>query len=262
MSKYQHWLVVEDSHIATLTLHRPQANNSLTPETLSELRLITADLGARDEVWAIVVEGSGDHFSTGVDTSVIRGMPDQPGEVFSRQLREMQLALDEFEAIPKPSIAKLKGFCIGGGLLLAVCCDFRIASQRTIFALPEVKLGVAVIMGTQRISRVVGTAAAKELILLGDRFNAQTAQALGLVHKVIPPDQLDAAVASLADRFRRLPPRTIGVAKRILNEGYDLSLRDSEDLEIAAQAQLLHSRDLREAIESYLEKREPHFTGN
>ena len=99
------------------------------------------------------------------------------------------------------------------------------------------------------------------LILLGDRFNAQSAQALRLVHKVVPPDQLDAAVVSLADRFRRLPPRTIGVAKRILNEGYDLPLRESEDLEIDAQAQLLRSRDLREAIDSYLEKREPHFTG-
>ena len=261
MSHYQHWLIVEDSHIATLTLNRPQANNSLAPETLSELRLIAADLRVRDEVWAVIVEGSGDHFSAGVDTSVIQGIPDQPEAAFRDQLRAMQLALDEFEAIPKPTIAKLKGFCLGGGLLLALCCDFRIASQRTIFALPEVKLGIAVIMGTQRISRVVGVAAAKELILLANRFNAQTAQALGLVHKVVPPDQLDAAVASLADKFRRLPPRTIGMAKRILNEGYDLSLRDSEDLEIDAQAQLLHSQDLREAIASYLEKREPRFTG-
>jgi len=127
--------------------------------------------------------------------------------------------------------------------------------------LPEVKLGIAVIMGTQRISRVVGMAAAKELVLLGDRFNVQTARALGLVHKAVPPDQLDAAVASLAGKFDRLPPRTIAVAKRILTEGYYLPLRDSEDLEIDAQAQLLHSQDLREAIESYLAKREPRFTG-
>jgi enoyl-CoA hydratase/carnithine racemase len=261
MFHYQHWLIAEDSHIATLTLHRPQANNSLTLETLSELRLITADLNERDEVWAVIVEGSGDHFSAGVDTSIIQGMLDQPEEVFREQLREMQLALDEFEAIQKPTLAKLKGFCIGGGLLLALCCDFRIASQRTIFALPEVKLGIAVLMGTHRISRVIGMAAAKELVLLGDRFNAQTAYTLGLVHKVVPPDQLDAAVASLADKFYRLPPRTIGVAKRILNEGYHLPLRDSEDLEIDAQAQLLHDQDLREAIESYLAKREPHFTG-
>ena len=261
MSNYQHWLIAEDSHVATLTLHRPQANNSLTPETLSELRLITAGLGARDDVWAIIVEGSGDHFSAGVDIGIIQSLLDQPENAAREQLREMQLALDEFEAIQIPTLARLQGFCIGGGLLLALCCDFRIASQRTIFALPEVKLGLAVIMGTQRISRAVGMAAAKELILLGDRFTAQTAQALGLVHKVVPPNQLDAAVASLADRFRRLPPRTVGVAKRILNEGYQLPLRDSEDLEIDAQARLLHSQDWREAIESYRAKREPHFTG-
>jgi enoyl-CoA hydratase/carnithine racemase len=261
MSRHQHWRIAEDSHVATLTLYRPQANNSLTPETLRELRAITAELNARDDIWAVVVEGSGDHFSSGVDTSVIQSMLDQPEDVFREQLREMQLALDEFEVIQKPTLAKLKGFCIGGGLLLALCCDLRIASQRTIFALPEVKLGLAVIMGTQRISRVVGMAVAKELVLLGDRFNAQTAQSLGLVHKVVPPDQLDAAVVSLADKFRRLPPRTIGVAKRILNEGYQLPLRESEELEIDAQAPLLHSQDLHEAIDSYLAKREPHFTG-
>src|SRR5512139_925424 len=184
MSNYQHWLIAEDSHVATMTLHRPLANNSLTPETLSELRVITADLSARDDVWALIVEGSGDHFSTGIDIGVIQSLLAQPENASREQLREMQLALDDFEAIQKPTLAKLKGFCIGGGLLLALCCDFRIASQRTIFALPEVKLGLAVIMGTQRISRVIGIAAAKELVLLGDRFNAQTAQALGLLHNV------------------------------------------------------------------------------
>ena len=130
------------------------------------------------------------------------------------------------------------------------------------FALPEVKLGMAVLMGTHRISRVIGMADAQELVLLGDRFNAQTAQMLGLVHKVVPSDQIDAAVASLAEKFRRLPPRTIGVAKRVLNDGFHLPLRDSEDLEIDAQAWLLHSQDLRGAVESYLAKRELHFTGS
>jgi enoyl-CoA hydratase len=262
MSDYQHWLLAEESHIATLTLNRPKANNSLTPDTLRELRSITADLKANSEVWAIILQGYGDHFSAGVDTSLIHSMFDQPEKVVREQLREMQLALDEFEAIQKPTLARLQGFCIGGGLLLALCCDFRIASQRTIFALPEVKLGIAVLMGTHRITRVTGMAAAKELVLLGDRFNAQTAHRLGLLHRVVTPDQLDTAVTAMADKFRRLPPRTIGAAKRIFNEGYGLPLRESEDLELDAQAQLLNSQDLREAIESYLAKREPHFTGN
>jgi enoyl-CoA hydratase/carnithine racemase len=261
MPDYQHWLLAEESHIATLTLNRPNANNSLTPETLSELRSITADLKANSEVWAIILQGSGDHFSAGVDTSFIRSMLDQPEKAAREQLREMQVALDEFEAIEKPILARLQGFCIGGGLLLALCCDFRIASQRTIFALPEIKLGIAVLMGTQRITRVTGMAAAKELVLLGDRFNAERAQSLGLLHRVVAPDQLDATVTAMADRFRRLPPRTVGVAKRILNEGFCLPLRDSQDLELDALGRLLSSRDVREAMESYLAKREPHFTG-
>lgn len=173
----------------------------------------------------------------------------------------MQRALDEFEALEKPTIAKLHGFCIGGGLLLALCCDFRVASQKTIFALPEVKLGIAVLMGTHRITRVAGMPTTKELILLGERFDAQTAQTYGLVHKVVPPDRLDAAVNTLAAKFRKLPPRTTGIAKRIINQGYHLSLRESQNLEIDAQAELLDSPDFREAVESYLERRQPRFTG-
>ena len=261
MPEYQHWLLAEEAHIATLTLNRPETNNSLTPETLQELRAITAQLRARREVWAVIVQGRGQHFSSGVDTHVIHSMLGKSEETFRDELLEMQIALDEFEALEKPTIAQLHGFCIGGGLLLALCCDFRIASQRTIFALPEVKLGLAVVMGTQRITRVAGAAATKKLILLGERLNAQTAYTLGLVHQVVPPDQLDATVRSWADKFRRLPPRTIGIAKRIINAGDQLSLRESQNLELAAQAELLNSPDLREAIESYLSKREPRFSG-
>lgn len=146
-------------------------------------------------------------------------------------------------------------------MILALCCDFRIASQRTIFSLPEVKLGIPVLMGTQRLTRVAGVAATKEMILLGGRFDASAAQAYGLLHQVVPPDELDAAVAALADKFTRLPPRTVGVAKRIINSGHDLSMRDSQDLEIDALAELLDSPDVWEAIESYMEKRPPRFTG-
>jgi enoyl-CoA hydratase/carnithine racemase len=123
---------------------------------LRELRSITADLKANSEVWAIILQGYGDHFSAGVDTSLIQSMLDQPEKLVREQLREMQLALDEFEAIQKPTLARLQGFCIGAGLLLALCCDFRIASRRTIFALPEVKLGIAVLMGTHRSNRSDG----------------------------------------------------------------------------------------------------------
>jgi enoyl-CoA hydratase len=262
MPEYQHWLLTEEAHIATLTLNRPDVMNSLIAETLYELRDVTAYLRARGNVWVVIVQGRGDHFSIGMDVSVIKGRIGQSEQANREYLLSLQQCLDEFEALEKPTIAKLHGFCIGGGLILALCCDFRIASQRTIFSLPEIKLGIPVLWGTQRLTRVAGVAATKEMILLGKRFKASVAQSYGLLHQVVPPGELDTTVAALADKFQKLPPRTVGIAKRIINLGYNLSIRDGQNLELDALAELLDSPDLREAIESYSEKRRPQFIGD
>jgi enoyl-CoA hydratase/carnithine racemase len=261
MSEYRNWLLTEEAHVATLMLNRPDAMNNLTAETLFELRDITAYLRTRRNVWVIIVQGQGEHFSTGMEVGELRERLGQSEQANRDYLLSLQQCLDEFEALEKPTIAKLRGFCVGGGLILALCCDFRIASQRAIFSVPEVKLGLPMFMGTQRLTRVAGVAATKEMILLGNLFNANTAQAYGLLHKVVPTDELDAAVATLADRFKMLPPPTVGIAKRIINSGHNLSMRDSQNLEMDALAELLNSPDVREAIESYLEKRRPRFTG-
>ena len=234
MSEVQHWLLTEEAHMATLTLNRPEVMNSLTAETLYELRDITAYLRTRRNVWVVIVQGRGDHFSIGMDVSVIKGRMDQPEQANREYLLGLQRCLDDFEALEKPTIAKLHGFCLGSGLTLALCCDFRIASQRTIFSLPEVRLGIPVLWGTQRLTRVAGVAATKEMILLGKRFKARAAQAYGLLHEVVSPEELDATVAALADKFQRLPPRTVGIAKRIIHSGHHLSMRESQDLEIDA----------------------------
>jgi len=261
MPEYQHWLLTEEAHIATLTLNRPDVLNSLIAATLYELRDVTAYLRTRGNVWVVIVQGRGDYFSIGMDVSVIKGRIGQSEQANREYLLSLQQCLDEFEALEKPTIAKLHGFCIGGGLILALCCDFRIASQRTIFSLPEVKLGIPVLWGTQRLTRVAGVAATKEMILLGKRFKASVAQSYGLIHQVVPPGELDTTVAALADKFEKLPPRTVGIAKRIINLGYSLSMRDGQDLELDALGELLDSPDLREAVESYSEKRRPQFIG-
>jgi enoyl-CoA hydratase/carnithine racemase len=261
MPEYQHWLLTEEAHIATLTLNRPDVMNSLIAETLYELRDVTAYLRTRGNVWVVIVQGRGDYFSIGMDVSVIKGRIGQSEQANREYLLSLQQCLDEFEALEKPTIAKLHGFCIGGGLILALCCDFRIASQRTIFSLPEVKLGIPVLWGTQRLTRVAGVAATKEMILLGKRFKASVAQSYGLIHQVVPPGELDTTVAALADKFQKLPPRTVGIAKRIINLGYSLSMRDGQNLELDALGELLDSPDLREAVESYSEKRRPQFIG-
>jgi enoyl-CoA hydratase/carnithine racemase len=261
MTTYQNWLLTEADHIAALTLNRSVVGNNLTPETFYELREITKTLQTRKHIWAVIVQGQGKYFSTGIDVEMLRGRLDQTEQDNRVFLLGLQECLDEFEQLEKPTIAKLHGFCIGGGLILALCCDFRIASQRTVFSLPEVKIGIGVIMGTQRVTRVAGVAATKEMILLGGRFNAKTALDYGLVHEIVPPDELDTRAALLADQFKHLPPRTVGISKRIINAGQDLPLRASQDLEIEAQMELLDSSDMHEALNSYLEKRKPRFTG-
>lgn len=261
MPNYQHWLYSQEDQVTTLTLNRPQAGNSLTSETLHELREISTRLRQSKEVRAVILEGQGKHFSVGMDRGVIEGLIGQPETACREHLQELQACFDAFEALDKPTIARLHGFCLGGGLILALCCDFRIASGRTIFGMPEVKLGLVVSMGTQRLTRLAGTAATKEIVMLGERFNARTAQAYGLLHKLVPPDELDAAVAALTDKFRRLPPRTVGAAKHVINEGHHLSMRGSQELELDAQMKLLDSPDSHEALQSFVEKRRPRFTG-
>ncbi|HEY44721.1 MAG TPA: enoyl-CoA hydratase/isomerase family protein [Anaerolineae bacterium] len=261
MSEYQHWLLREEGRIATLSLNRTDHANNLTVETFQELRNVTGQLQNNQDIWVVIVEGMGKHFSTGVDIAVLSLMTDVSESRFREALRDLQECLDSFEALEKPTIAKLRGFCLGGGVILALCCDFRIASQRTIMGFPEVKRGLPVIMGTQRVTRIAGVGLTKEMILLGDFIKVSDAEKHGLVHKVVPPEKLDQAVMSLAEKFIKLPPRTVAGAKRIIDAGSHLSLRASQELEIDVQAELLESPDFKEAIGSFIEGRPPSFVG-
>ena len=262
MADYEHWQLDIDEHVATLTLNRPHDSNSLTPQTLHELSDITEHLATNKDAWVVVIQGKGVHFSIGVDVEVIRQMPELDDDSFRQELSKMQQEMDAFESLQVPTIAKLNGFCLGGGLILALCCDFRIASERTIFGFPEVKRGIPVLMGSHRLTRVIGPAAAKEMILLAELIKADQALSLGLIHDVVPQDDLNNSVAALGGKFLKLPPRTVRAAKRIFQEGYSLPLEESQKLEIEAQADLMDSSDMREALQSFFEKRPPQYTGD
>jgi enoyl-CoA hydratase/carnithine racemase len=255
------WTLSVDDRIATLTLNRAEQKNSITPEVLTELRAMCAKIRDDQDIWAVILRTEGSQFSVGVDVSAIGQLVEADKVTFGENLRQMQAALDEFEALPQPTIAAIRGFCIGGGLLLTLCCDFRIASRNARFSFPEVKRGIAVIMGTQRITRAVGIARAKELVLLGDLIHADEAGQIGLVTRVVDVDKFDEEVEAFAAKFRSLPPRTISIAKKIADEGQHMTLRDSQDLEIELQAGLLGSHDMGEGVASFLEKRAPNFTG-
>lgn len=255
------WLFSVEDKIATLRLNRAEKMNSITPEVLLELREWVGVVNGRSDIWALVLTSSGEHFTVGVDVSAIGMMVGQEPEAYRKNLRELQDCLDQFEALTKPTIAQIRGYCLGGGMILACCCDFRVVSKTAVFGLPEVKRSIGVIMGTQRITRVAGLAATKEMTLLAENFGAEQAQRYGLVTQLVEDGQLETAVAALANKFRRLPPRAVGVAKRIIDEGYSLTVRESQDLEIAAQQELLNSADFQEAIAAFFEKRPPRYTG-
>ncbi|NIS81170.1 MAG: enoyl-CoA hydratase/isomerase family protein [Anaerolineales bacterium] len=254
---YQNWNVREEGQITTLELYRPDHSNNLTAETLYELSEITDRLRADPDVRSVILQGQGEHFSTGVDLRMVKERLGYSEKDNRRFLLGLQVCLDNFESLEVPTIAKLRGFCIGGGLLLALCCDFRYASERTIFSLPEVKLGFPILWGTQRITRVIGFAAAKEMILLGGRFKAAEALSCGLVHRVVQANDLDAEVAAFAMRFMKLSPRVLRLAKRVINTGIELTLRESQDLEVEILTEVLASPETRDTFAHYLETHEP-----
>jgi enoyl-CoA hydratase len=261
MSEFQDWRLTHHDRIAFLTLNRPEHSNSLRPETFIELGRISASLAEEKGIWAVIIQGKGDHFSTGMDIEVIQQMINLEEARYRQALLEMQLSLDAFEALPMPTIAKLHGFCLGGGVILALCCDFRIAAQRTVIGFPEVKRGLPILMGTHRVTRLIGPARTRDLLYFGRNLRAHTAQSYGLLQEVVPAEELDQAALALANKFLRLPPRTIAAIKHILIQGHHLSLRASQDLEIDTQAELLRSPDFEEAVRSFLENRPPTFTG-
>ena len=259
-STYSHWLLEANGKIATLTLNRPAEKNRIDSTTLSELGIITKAINDDPNIWVVILQGKGDCFSAGVDVSLIGDMMSQDANIYRKNLRQAQSFLDSFESINKPTIAALHGHVIGGGMILSLCCDFRIASENILFSLPEVKRSIGVIMGTQRITRTIGVAHTKEMVMLGNPVDADKALRIGLVNQVVPQKLLQERVRAFAEQFLELPPLAVGLCKQIINEGQFMP-RSGQDLEIEVQQAILKTEDFKEAITSFFEKRKPMFKG-
>jgi 2-oxoglutaroyl-CoA hydrolase len=242
--------------VATITLDVPEKMNRVSMNARDQLARVFAELGADDATRVIVLTGAGDRaFTAGGD---IPGFLERSPEQLSRLAWNVAAA----ERCPKPVIARLRGYCLGVGLELALACDFRIAADDAVLGLPEIGLGmIPGSGGTQRLARLIGVGRAKDVIMRRKRLAAGEALALGLLSEVVPADDLDAAVGRAVDDLLGLSPLALAMAKRVLNHAYDAPLAVGLELEGLAYGLLRSSHDFREGVEAFVEKREPRFEG-
>ena len=252
-------LTVEvDDRLAVVTINRPEVRNALSRQVLAELRDVLADLRERDDVGLVAFTGAGDKaFVAGADISQLRHY-----DLHTGLAAEMQRTFDVVEAFPKPTVAAVNGFALGGGCELAMACDIRIASETARFGLPETTLSVLPgAGGTQRLARLVGTGRAIEMILTGRFVDAMEAHAIGLVTAVVRADGLAGELRRLADQILAKGPLAVRLAKLVVRAGMDADQRTGQVIEQLAQALLYTTADKAEGTSAFLEKRSPEFRG-
>lgn len=245
--------------IAYFIIDRPEAANALDYEVLNDLDQALREYRDDNDLRAGIITGTGDRvFSAGADLKSIAGLIlseiDRPWKVPTEMWREMRLM--------KPLIAAINGAAMGAGLELAMACDLRIASDKAKFATPEVGLGdLPGWGGSQRIARFIPQCKAAELLMLGLPIDAQEAYRIGLVNKIVPPDQVMPAAEEWAKRLTEVAPLAVKAIKESILRGAVLPFDEGLRLEWQLIAPLLRSEDLQEATNAFLEKRKPEFKG-
>ncbi|MFO7171784.1 MAG: enoyl-CoA hydratase-related protein [Bacillota bacterium] len=249
---------LEDGY-AVVTLDRPPVN-ALSRQVLAELDEALRDLEAREEVRAVVIRGAGPRaFAAGAD---ITEFPQVRPEEAAELARQGQAVFNRIEALPKPVIAAVHGYALGGGCELALACDFRIAAESARFGQPEINLGIIPgYGGTQRLARLVGPARAKWICLTGEMIPAAEALRIGLCDQVVPDEELLPAATALAAKLAGKAPRAAALIKRAIQEGLGRSLAEGLELEAQLFGQVFATADAREGVAAFLEKRQPRWTG-
>jgi enoyl-CoA hydratase len=243
--------------VGLIKMNRPDAMNALNSVTLQELREAVSQLKDSDDVKVIIITGEGKAFVAGADIAEMKDMSGDQAKEFSTT---GQKVFSKIAKIKKPVIAALNGFALGGGCELALACDIRIASEKAKLGQPEVNLGVIPgFAGTQRLSRLVGTAKAKELIFTGDMVDAPTALSIGLVNQVVPAEQLMDTCMEMAKKIASKGPTAVKLAKKVINEGIEEKLDKGSDYESDEFGQCFASGEAKEGMTAFLEKRKPNW---
>ena len=244
--------------IGTLVIDRPEVKNALDLETVTAVREALGRLEADTSVGAVIITGAGETaFVSGADINDIRARGRDEG------LAAINSSLfAEIERFPRPTIAAINGYALGGGCELALACDIRIAADTAKFGQPELGLGIIPGAGaTQRLPRIIGLGRAKHLVLTGEIIDAKQALEIGLVSAIAPPGQLQLRARELAKKILRQGPRAARLAKIALNASARVDMDSGLLIETLAQALCYSSEDKLEGTSAFLEKRKPKFTG-
>ena len=245
--------------VATLTVNRPDKLNALNAATIGELGEAIEEIRQRDDVAGVILTGAGRAFVAGADISELAAQT--PMQAKQRALRGQRI-FRQFETSPKPVIAAVNGFALGGGCELAMSCHLRIASDAAKFGQPEVKLGICPgYGGTQRLPRLVGMGRALQLLMTGEIIDAAEAFRIGLVNRVVPGAELLGTADALLRQMLTNAPLALSSCIETVVRGTEIPLDDALNLEANHFALLAGSQDMAEGARAFLEKRPPVFAG-
>lgn len=240
-----------------LTLNNPPVN-AICTELLDELDEKLESLKDSDSR-VIIITGEGKSFVAGADISEMKDMSPEEAKDFSEKGHRIFNKLENF---PKPVIAAINGFALGGGLEIALSCDILIASEKAKFGQPEVGLGlIPGFGGTQRLTRTVGPKKAKELIFTANRIDADKAYEIGLVNKVVKPEKLMEECENIAITISKNAPLAIQHAKKAINEGSDIKIKEALKIEAEEFKECFKTEDHEEGLNAFINKEEPEFKG-
>lgn len=246
--------------IGWLTINRPDKLNALNAETVRELKSAFLELEKDAEVKAIILTGSGEKaFVAGADIGELAGLDLTQGKQYALEGQELTKIIENF---PKPVLAAINGFALGGGTEIALACHIRIASENAKLGQPEVKLGlIPGFGGTQRLARLIGKGKAMELVLSGRIVESKEAQEIGLVNKVVPLSNLQAEAEAMAKEIIKNAPLALEYAIEAINKGLDRTLEEGLNLEAEIFGRACGTEDSLEGTKAFLEKRKPNYHG-
>jgi enoyl-CoA hydratase len=256
---YETLLIERRGRVAIITINRPEKRNALNIQTRAEGAAILDELRDDESVGVVIFTGAGDKaFIAGADIAEFAGRT-------ALTQRDVMMGRSLFTAVdtfPKPVIAMVNGYCLGGGCELALACDLRIASETASFGQPEINLGIIPGGGgTQRLTRLIGEGKAMEMILTGDIIDAKTAFMLGLVNMVVPAEDLEAKTMEIANRIGEKSPIALRMAKEAVRIASRSNLDEGLRREVDLFALCFSSEDKDEGVRAFLEKRKPAFKG-